>query len=369
MRLLAIIEARTITGPAKNLLEFARLAPAQGVEVEIATFVRGEESNLFVESARAQGVTVHTLPEAGRFDRAAIRGLAALADRVKPDIVQTHAVKSHFLARVAGWPQRAAWVAFHHGYTWPDFKVRLYNQIDRWSLRTAVKVLTVSRPFAGQLTAQGVRPERIEIVHNAIRADWGRTAREPERAAALRAAWGIPDGRPVILIVGRLSKEKDHLTLIEAAARLRDRFTPHVVVVGDGPERIRIEERARALGMSGELTLTGHQNSAEPFYGIADIAVLSSWSEGSPNALLEAMAAGLPVVSTAVGGVPEIVSDGDSALLVKPGEPDAMAEAMGRLLADPELARRLAGRARALIEERYTPEERARRLGGIYGGI
>lgn len=369
MKLLAIIEARTITGPAKNLLEFARLARGMGLDTEIATFVRGEESNLFVETARRDGTPVHTMPEAGRFDRAAIRELEALAGRARPDIVQTHAVKSHFLARLAGWPKLATWVAFHHGYTWPDFKVRLYNQLDRWSLRSAVKVLTVSRPFQEQLEAQGVRPERIEIVHNAIRADWGRTAREPGRGAALRTQWGIPPDRPVILIVGRLSREKDHVTLIEAVARLRPRFAPHVVVVGDGPERTRIEERVRALDMAGAVTLTGHQNSAEPFYGIADIAVLSSWSEGSPNALLEAMAAGVPVVSTAVGGVPEIVSNGESALLAPPGDPEPMAEAIGRMLGDSALAVRLAAHARQAILDRYTPEQRTRRLVEIYGRL
>ena len=369
MRLLAIIEARTITGPAKNLLEFARLAREHGVETEIATFVRGEESNLFVETARGDSTPIHLLPEAGRFDRAAIGELAALAGRVRPDIIQTHAVKSHFLARLAGLPRRAVWIAFHHGYTWPDFKVRLYNQIDRWSLRAAVKVLTVSRPFQQQLEAQGVRRERIEIVHNAIRPDWGRETREPERAAALRAELNIPPGRRIILIVGRLSREKDHLTLIEAAGQLRGRFSPHVLVVGDGPERARLEERVRALGMEDCVTLAGHRNSAEAFYGIADVAVLSSWSEGSPNALLEAMAAGVPVVSTAVGGVPEIVSDEESALLVKPGRAGAMAAAVGRLLEDPALAERLVTCARRLILERYTPQERTRRLVEAYRGV
>ena len=365
LRLLAVVEARTLTGPAKNLLEFAALAKSEGIETHIATFPRGEESNLFIETARAQGTPVHAIPERGRFDRTALRGLAALVAEIKPDIVQTHAVKSHFLARMAGLPRHSRWVAFHHGYTWPEWWVHFYNQLDRWSLRAAVKVLTVSGPFRAELIRKGVPAERIEIVHNAIRPDWGMNARAPEKAAALRSGLGIPENRPVILSVGRLSAEKDHRTLLEAMRQVE----AHLVIVGEGPERAGIEERIRALDLGRSVTLTGQQPTAEPYYGIADIAVLSSRTEGSPNALLEAMAAGVPVVATAVGGVPEMVSDGESALLVKAGNTPALADAITRLLQNRELARRLAERAQVLVRERHTPEVRMRRLAGIYRGV
>lgn len=365
LRLLAVVEARTLTGPAKNLLEFAGLAKSEGIETHIATFPRGEHSNLFIETARAQGTPVHTIPERGRFDRTPLRGLAALAAELKPGIVQTHAVKSHFLLRMAGLARQHRWVAFHHGYTWPEWWVHFYNQLDRWSLRAAVKVLTVSGPFRTELIEKGVPPERIEIVHNAIRPDWGKDARTPDEAAALRSALGIPKDRPVILSVGRLSAEKDHRTLLESMRCLE----AHLVVVGEGPERARIEERIRVLDLGRSVTLTGQQPSAEPYYGIADIAVLSSRTEGSPNALLEAMAAGVPVVATAVGGVPEMVSDGESALLVEPGNAQVLAEAIARLLQNREVAHRLADRAQSLVRERHTPDVRMRRLAGIYRGV
>jgi len=123
------------------------------------------------------------------------------------------------------------------------------------------------------------------------------------------------------------------------------------------------------LWLAGNVILTGQQSSAEPYYGIADLAVLSSRTEGSPNALLEAMAAGVPLVATAVGGVPEIVNHGETALLVKPGDARALAEAMGRLLKDPRLGSALTARARQLVHERYAPEERTRRLVEIYRGV
>ena len=369
LRLLAIIEARTLTGPAKNLLEFARRAKAHGVETSIATFTRGEDSNFFVQTARRDSIPVFTIPERGRFDRVVIRTLTELVSVLQPDVIQTHAVKSHFLARLAGLPKRAPWVAWHHGYTWPDLRARLYNHLDRWSLRDAAKVLTVSGPFQRELQARGVPADRIEIVHNAVQTDWAAEARNPENAAALRAEMNIAPDRDVVLVVGRLSREKDHFALLDAVNLLRERFSPYLVIVGDGPERPRIEKRIAALGLAGDVTLTGQQSSVEPYYGIANLAVLSSRTEGSPNALLEAMAAGVPLVATAVGGVPEIATHGETALLVKPGDAHALAEAMGLLLEDRQLASSLAARARQLVRERYAPEERTRRLVEIYRGV
>lgn len=374
LRLLAIIEATTITGPARNLLEFARRATAQNVFTTIATFTRGPSENQFIETVREaaalnEGITLETIPERGPFDTETLRLLRELAARTRPDVIQTHAVKSHFLARAADLRKQAPWIAFHHGYTWPTFKARAYNQLDRWSLRSANKVLTVSGPFRDQLVAIGVRGERIEVIHNAIPSGWGTNACQPQEAAILRASLGIDDRRKVILIVGRLSREKDHLTLLEAVNRLRPAIVPHLVIVGDGPEKSRIEERVRHLGLDDFVTFTGHQRSAEPWYGIADVAVLSSLSEGSPNALLEAMATNVPVVATAVGGVPEIVTHEESALLVNPGDPAAMSAAIARLLTEPALAQRLTKRSHQLILERHEPEARTRKLVSIYRSV
>jgi len=365
LRLLAIVEAHSITGPAKNLLEFARRATAHNVVTTIATFTRGEADNPFTRAVREAGIALETIGERGPFDPQTLRSLRAVAARVEPDVIQTHAVKSHFLAKTAGLPRYAPWIAFHHGYTWPTLKARAYNQLDRWSLRWPRKVLTVSVPFRDQLIAIGVRAEKIEIVHNAIPSDWG--------AHALPPGSRIPAGRKVILIVGRLSREKDHLTLLEAVDKLRPAIVPHLVphiaIVGDGPEKPRIEERVRQLGLDDYVTFTGHLSSAEPWYAIADVAVLSSLSEGSPNALLEAMATNVPVVATAVGGVPEIVTHDESALLVAPGDPAAMSAAITRVLTEPGLADRLRKRSRELILERHDPEARTRKLVSIYRSL
>jgi glycosyltransferase involved in cell wall biosynthesis len=376
IRVLAIVEAFTMTGPAKNLLQFAELArsPRQGPAVEIhpVVFQRPGASTLFIETARRLSLPVHVIPEKGRFDASVMAGLSALVRELAPDVVQTHAVKSHFLARKAGLHRARPWIAFHHGYTAPSLRARLYNQLDRWSLRAARQVITVSEPFRSELIGKGVAPDRIAVVHNAIAPDWGARSREPSAAAALRAQLGIASTAKVILLVGRLSREKDHATLLAAVAKLRQSGAipqVHLLLVGDGPERSRIEQAIGALGLAGAVTLTGQAPSSEPYYGIADAAVLSSLSEGSPNALLEAMAVGIPVVATRVGGIPEIVSDGESALLIPPRDIEGMTRALEKVLTGRDLADKLVREARRIVKSRHAPEARTQRLIGIYRSV
>ncbi len=372
LRVLALIETTKVTGPAKNLLQFAQLARegvegAPRVDLELAVFWRERDSPVFLDAAAAADVTVHRIPEKGRFDRSVLPALADLLRRQRPDILQSHAVKSHFLVRYSGLHRRYPWVAFQHGYTATNLRNTLYNQLDRWSLRAAQRVVVVTGQFRDRLVRQWVPRERIAVVHNAIGPRWAAAARQPEAAAALRAKLGIGADEKVLLIAARLSREKDHATLLRSLADLRAKHgqTPRLIVLGDGPERPHIDAAIASLNLAGQVILPGWEPS-EPYYGIADVAVLSSVVEGSPNAVLEAIGGGVPVVATAVGGIPEIVTDGESALLVPPGDPARMAEALHAVLTSPGLAERLAARGREIAAARHSPEARVRAICDVY---
>jgi glycosyltransferase involved in cell wall biosynthesis len=378
IKLLSVMEATTVTGPAKNLIgfvararspEFAAALGLPRVETSVVTFERGGANgtpNAFVAAARDAGIDVDVIPERFRFDPRVLDGLRRVVARRAPDLIQTHMVKSHFLLRLSGLSRTRPWVAFHHGYTATDAKMRIYNQLDRWSLPAATRVLTVCGPFAEQLARAGVRREKITVRHNSVTAP---ARSDGAETAALRARLGIDDEERVILAVGRLSFEKGHADLVNALGRLR-RLAPDLkfklVVVGDGPERPRVEEAARADDISDRVVFAGHARDVRPFYALADALALPSHSEGSPNVLLEAMAAGVPVAATRVGGVPEIAEDGESALLVPARDPGAMAAALERLLADSALASRLAESARERALTHFSPEAYARALVEFY---
>lgn len=382
------MEAGTVTGPAKNLIDFC--ARARGFETEAAGFpsvdtsiitferselaggrdpVLNESSNPFVIAAREAGVETSVIGERFRFDRRVIPALRRIVESAEPSIVQTHNVKSHFLFRLSRPARTAPWVAFHHGYTTTNLKMRAYNQLDRWSLRGADRVVTVSHAFALDLSRLGVRQDRIRVLHNSV--DAGRMMDEETKAeaASLRARIGVASGERIILAVGRLSREKGHSDLIRALDALRQihrDVRARLVVVGDGPERPRIEAAAARLGLADRVMFAGQVSNVRPYYAMSDLLALPSHSEGSPNVLLEAMAAKLPVVATEVGGVPEIVTHSESALLVKPRDPESMARAIGAVLRDGSLARGLIENAYAMAINRHSPEARLRALLDIY---
>jgi glycosyltransferase involved in cell wall biosynthesis len=378
IKLLALIEGATVTGPAKSLLTFCARARAAEpaalglprVETSIVTFHRGEAArdggaeNQFVAAARDAGVEVDVIRERFRFDPRAIEQLRRIALRRAPDVIESHMIKSHFLVKLSGLGRRLPWVAHHHGYTTTDLKMRFYNQLNRWSLPSAARVITVCGPFAKQLAREGVAAERIHTHHNSVTPPAEVCAQD---VRALKERLGA--GERVILAVGRLSREKGHADLIEALAHLRG-LAPvldfKLVIVGEGPERSRVEGAARAHGLEDRVVFAGQTADVRPFYAMADVLALPSHSEGSPYVLLEAMAAGVPVVATRVGGVPEIVSDGVDALVVAPRDMRAFAAALERLLTDGELARALVANAAARIAREFSPEAHVGSLIEVY---
>jgi glycosyltransferase involved in cell wall biosynthesis len=354
VRVLAFIEALwPTTGPAKNLIEFACRAAGTPqslvrANVTIATFHRGSGpiSNDFVLACEKAGLEVHVLRERFLLDPTVLPAIRKLIAHCKPDIIQSHAVKSHFLVRLTAIHRERPWIAFHHGYTWTRLRTRIYNHLDRWSLPSASKVVTVCRPFASDLEEIGVRPERIVIQHNSVKTFSPVSDKE---VIELRQTLGISLNTQVVLCAGRLSREKGQADLVEAAALLRRNNKERkirFILAGEGPDKQMLKDTARSFLVEDWFIFTGLVLDLSPYYTLASLLVLPSHTEGSPNVLLEGMAAGLPIIATAVGGVPEIVANEKEALLVEKQKPVALAKAIERTLSDANLRSRIAEAAR-----------------------
>ena len=285
IRVLSTIEADYVSGAAKNLVDFAR---RNQEEAQIAHAVlvyqrAGAPENRLISALRELGVPTFVVPESGRFDLSVIRTLRSAASEWRADIVETHNVKSHLLVRASGLWRRRKWIAFHHGFTAEDMKMRLYNLTTRWSLRAPHRVATVCGAFADQLTARGVDGRRVVVQHNAI------APFEPapaEMVESARERIGAPEGSALLIAIGRLSSEKGHVDLVDAVALLRKQgLEVHLAIAGEGPERPRLLEQARQQGIEGNVILLGLQQDVRPYYMLADVVVLPSHSEGSPNVL------------------------------------------------------------------------------------
>jgi glycosyltransferase involved in cell wall biosynthesis len=193
--------------------------------------------------------------------------------------------------------------------------------------------------------------------------------RVSEPGAQARAAVGLDPKRPVIGTVGRLEDRKGHEQLLLALRTMSTRANgrrPQGLIVGDGPLRDPLRARARELGIADDVQFTGTVTDVRPHLAAMDVFVLPSWAEGMSNALMEAMAAGRPVVATAVGGNSEVVADGRTGVLVPPGDPDAIAEAVSSLLGEPAQASELGAAARTFVTDRFGARARVAELERLY---
>jgi glycosyltransferase involved in cell wall biosynthesis len=200
---------------------------------------------------------------------------------------------------------------------------------------------------------------------------------DPERREHARALLGLPEAVTVVGTVGRLHPDKNQALLLHAAALLRDEIRGiRVAVIGDGPERPRLEALSHDLRIDEHVKFLGERSDVEKLLPGLDVFALTSVTEGTPVTLLEAMAAGIPIVSTAVGGIPEILADGVDALLlpapIERADP-SLSSPFARLLAaplrDPELARRLAASARGRVEREFSLESSFGRYEDLYRAL
>ena len=198
-------------------------------------------------------------------------------------------------------------------------------------IRHVAATITRSRALKEVLVSHGAAADRIQVLYNGVDA----TRFHPMPRAASRKALGLSEDDLVLVYVGRLSPEKGVSDLVAALAHLRDRhqLTPRLLVVGDGPQRAALQRQAGSLGVDGQIQWAGTRANHElaPFYTAADVACVPSLMEGVPNAALEALACGIPVVGTRVGGIPEVLTT-ETGVLVDPQQPQQFAEALATAL-------------------------------------
>jgi glycosyltransferase involved in cell wall biosynthesis len=322
----------------------AALLPALVTRFDVAVAAHG--SGPLRDAADAAGARFLPLRHVRRplslwRDLAGFAELVRLLRRERPDLLHASSSKAGVLGRLAaavsGVPVRIFTV---HGWAFAAHSgvpSRLYRWADRLvEPLTTVTICVSEHQREAGLAAGTCASERTVVIPNAVDVSTPPRSRPVERP------------RPLIVAVGRLKAPKDFPTLVSALAALpRDSFD--ALIVGDGPDRPRLEEQIRTCGLAGRVRLAGERRDVPDLLAEADVFVLPSRSEGHPVSVLEAMAAGVPVVASRVGGIPEQVDDGVTGLLVAPGDPEALAAALGRLAADPALRRRLgaAGRVRA----------------------
>jgi succinoglycan biosynthesis protein ExoA len=363
-----------VGGPENQILLYAECERSGPISTLIGTFVGRQEGAEFLETSKRHGLETLRLPTGWMGHVRAISSLLDLLSERRVSLVCTHGYLADLLGTLAGRLRGVPVAWFLHGWTGENWKVRIYEALDRAFLPLASRIVCLSNLQAGRLAGRRSQGAKVRVVVNAVETtsvDGG------DRALArqdLCRRYGLAENSALVVAAGRLSPEKGTENFVRAAPRVRERFpAARFIVFGDGPLRTELEGVARAACPNGEVLFAGHVKDFRRLLPGADVLVNASLSEEMPNVVLEAMAAGVPVVATNVGGVAEIAGNPgpepgrrDGLILIPPSNPAAIADAVSDLLSDSACAKEQGHAGQQRVREAFSPDRQCAALRALY---
>jgi glycosyltransferase involved in cell wall biosynthesis len=338
-------------GPERQMLGLAHHLP-EAYQSVFLSFAEGGRCRQFLSTARHHGFEAVGLTYDTPRLWSAVREIAGHLERFGADVLCCHGYKANLLGRMAARRAKIPVIAVARGWTAENFKVRLYERLDRFHLRWMDQVVCVSEAQAARVRRAGVRTDRIRVIYNAI--DPTRFNEPDARYRAKLLRYFRQPRTHIIGAAGRLSPEKGFEVLVRAAELvLREHPSAGFVLFGEGPERASLQKQINAAGLGQSFVLAGFRADLDRFLPHFDLLAQSSYTEGMPNVILEAFAAGVPVAATAVGGTPEIVEDGVSGYLVSPGDAEALAERIMAALDDADEMPEMGRQGRLCVQEKF----------------
>jgi glycosyltransferase involved in cell wall biosynthesis len=383
VKVLRVIARLNMGGPALHVAYLTDGLRKLGYDTTLVagTLARGEDSMAFVADDR--NVDVVRIDELGREispfrDLMATVKLARLIRKQRPQILHTHTAKAGTVGRVAallaGSRRPPIIVHTFHGHVLRGYfgplRSLFFRLLERWLAGRTTALVAVSPQVRDDLVSLGVAPrERFVVIRLGIELE-ERVATEQDGRLESRRYLGIPGERFTIGWIGRMTSVKRTDDILVAFKGLRDRGVEATLcLVGDGPDRVELEQRAHELGVMRDTLFLGYQEEVAPFYAAFDALVLPSSNEGTPVSAIEALAAGRPVVATRVGGVPDVVRDGEDGFLVDAGATDELAKKLEQLARDPELRANMGNRGRERVLPRYAVDRLVHDVDELYKSL
>jgi glycosyltransferase involved in cell wall biosynthesis len=364
IRVLHLIAPAQFGGAERVLLGLAERICADRFQISIGSFVNARfRDNEFLDILKRRNIPGATFWLRRTFDFENIPRIARFIRRKEIDILHTHGYRSDVMGLLAAKITGRPVVSTLHGWVPIDSKLRIYERVDKLALFFFDRIIAVSEEIRQSLRAAGVPARKIIKLHNAIRI---------EENADGNGGEGVRKGRGEFRIgmIGRLSPEKNVGSFLRTASLLGKKHSQlKFVIAGDGPERGRLEKLSAELGLVPKVTFMGFVKDPEPIYRSLDLLVIASSTEGIPLVLLEAMKHSVPVISTKVGGVPEVVTSGVDGILIDGDDPRILGEAVETLLADREKHAAIARNAREKIFRSFNQETWIGEIEKIYEQI
>ena len=383
IKVLRVIARLNVGGPALHVAYLSAGLADRGYDTTLVAgkVGAGEESMAFV--AEQRGVRIETLDDLHREiaplrDLRTILRLARLIRSERPTILHTHTAKAGAVGRIAallaGDARPPVIVHTFHGHVLRGYfnpaLTAAFRLLERLLARVATKLVAVSPEVRDDLVALGVAPAaKFAVVRLGIELD-ERVDYDEEGRKATRRLLGIPPDAFVVGWIGRMTAVKRTEDIARTLQALVERGVDgYLCLVGDGPDRTRLERRMHELGVAKRCLFVGYQENVARFYDAMDVLLLTSVNEGTPVSVIEALAAGRPVVATRVGGVSDVVRDGVDGFLAEVADVESLAARLAELAGDPELRTRMGNAGRAHVVDRYAVERLVDDIDRLYRSL
>ncbi len=363
-KILHLIDTYYIGGAGKVLLQFLKNTTAHQISSLVGSFsYSNPPSTEFIDAAEELGYDVSLFKQRFSLDPRPLFDIKNFVVKHNIAILETHGYKADF---IAWWVTRFVpipWIAVSHGWTNENWKIRLYHFFDRWLLKYATCVVTVSPQLRDELFLLRGEKRRTELVLNAIDPDFIRFEGKEDH---IRATYCRDKDTILLGVFGRLSPEKGHEILLRACSPLVKELNAVLLVVGEGPERAFLEDLCIQLELEKNVFFVGQQASIGDYYRAIDLLVIPSLSEGLPFVMLEAMSQGKPVLATSVGAIDCVITDGENGWLVEAGNHQALQEKLEQVVGNRETMEKMGEKAKSSLKKHFLAERQCAEMTTLY---
>lgn len=352
-----------VYGAERWTMTQARYLANAEIDPLVITLGHKANSDLFYKELARSGIPSVHLRIGGRLNPRLIMALRSLLVKAGIEVLHTHGFKSDVMGYLATLGLPIALVSTPHGWCAAESRlIRFYEAVGRLFLRRFDKIFPLSPALLDDLLDAGFSSRKLQLILNAV----DELALQP---LFDQRVWRQKDDPLNVLYVGRLSEPKGVLDLIEGFSSARLQTESRLYIVGDGPQRSAMVALCNTLGIDDSVDFLGVLDDVSPAYRAGNVLILPSYSEGIPRVIMEAFAAGVPVIGTDIPGIRQLIVPGETGLLVPTGNPSAIARCLERVELNPGDSRRMALNARMLIKQRHSSREQARLFAEEYKSL
>lgn len=357
------------------MLTLAKEQMRQGLQICIGIFHNIKAPHLeVVEEAKKYKIPFENFSCRGRFDMKTVLAIRKFIQQKEISIVHSHNYKSNFYALVSAIGIDVKKITTCHNWTTNKLKMNLYKNLDKLFMRKFDKVIAVSDVLKDEIVRSGIPSKKVSVIYNGVDVEKLQVAcrklQDENYGKKLRKQLGIKEDEKVIGTVGRLTEEKGHVYLLRAFKEVVSELPDtKLLIVGDGPLKESLKLKVQSLKLEKNVIFTGIRKDVPALLSIMDIFVLPSLDEGLPMAILEAMAAKIPVIATKVGAIPRVIENRENGILVSACSVQELTDALQTVLRGDELAKQMSDDGYHKVAEEFSSEKMAEKYCDLYEGL